>query len=115
MQYVDAKKKVMLYTTKKNGDGQLEKEPSFMYGRILHFDYEDMDSENLLVMIDCLRGVRKVFLSEDRLVKESRGPESFRKDLETTTSNCHIETIYLGPCNSKGTFSISGQGPEKEI
>ena len=84
MQYVDSKKKVMLYTAKKKGDGQLEKEPSFMYGRILRFDYEDMDSESILVMIDCARGVRKVFLSEDRLVKESCGPETFRKDLESS-------------------------------
>ena len=84
----------MLYTAKKKGDSQLEKEPSFMYGRILHFDYEDMDSESILVMIDCARGVRKVFLSEDRLVKESCGPESFRKDLESS-QNLWLTTIGL--------------------
>ena len=35
MQYVDSKKKVVLYTAKKKGDGQLERDTTFMYGRIL--------------------------------------------------------------------------------
>ena len=55
-----------------------------MYGRILHLDYEDSDSVNILVMIDCSKGVRKVYLSEDRLVKKSCGPESFKLDLESS-------------------------------
>ena len=84
MQYVDSKKKVVLYTTKKKGEGQLGKETPFMYGRILRFDYEDADSANILVMIECSKGVRKVFLSEDLLVKESCGPEAFKKDLESS-------------------------------
>ena len=74
----------MLYTTKKKGDGQLEKETGFMYGRILRFDYEDIDSVNILVITDCSRGVRKVYLAKDRLVKKCCGPESFRKDLESS-------------------------------
>ena len=37
MQYVDSKKKVVLYTAKKKGNGQLEKDIAFMYGRILRF------------------------------------------------------------------------------
>ena len=84
MQYVDSKKKVVLYTTKKKGEGQLENETAFMYGCILRFDYEDLDSANILVMIECSKGVRKVYLSEDRLVKESCGPESFKKDLQSS-------------------------------
>ena len=42
MQYVDSKKKVVLYTAKRKCDGQLEKETGFMYGRILRFDYENI-------------------------------------------------------------------------
>ena len=34
MQYVDLKKKVMLYTTKKKGDDHLEKDTPFMYRHI---------------------------------------------------------------------------------
>ena len=83
-QYVDSKKKVMLYTTKKKGDGHLEKDTPFMYGCILRFDYEDSDSINILVMIDCSKGVRKVYLSEDWLVKKCCGPESFKLDLESS-------------------------------
>ena len=84
MQYVDSKKKVVLYTAKKKGEGQLGKETPFMYGRILRFDYEDADSANILVMIECSKGVRKVFLSEDLLVKESCGPEVFKKALDNS-------------------------------
>ena len=74
----------MLYSAKKKGDDQLQKDTTFMYGRILRFDYEDEDSTNIVVMIDCAKGVHKVVLSEDRLVKESRGPESFQKNLESS-------------------------------
>ena len=84
MQYVDAKKKVVLYSAKKKGNCQLQKDTTFMYGLILRFDYEDEDSTNIVVMIDCTKGVRKVVLFEDRLVKESRGPESFQKNLESS-------------------------------
>ena len=84
MQYMSQKKKVVLYTARKKGNDQLDKETPFMYGRILRFDYEDEDSTNILVMIDCARGVRKVYLSEDLLLKESCGPESFRKDLQSS-------------------------------
>ena len=83
MQYVDTKKKVVLYTAKKKGDG-LERDTTFMYGHVLRLDYEDSNSVNLLAMIDCSKGVRKVFLSEDRLVKKSCGPETFKIDLENS-------------------------------
>ena len=33
-------------------------------------------------MIDCSKGVHKVFLSEDHLVKKSCGPETFKIDLK---------------------------------
>ena len=84
MQYVDTKKKVVLYTAKKKGDGQLERDTTFMYGRILRLDYEDSDSVNLLAMIDYSKGLHKVYLSEDLLVKKSCGPETFKIDLDNS-------------------------------
>ena len=83
MQYVDSKKKVVFYTAKKKGDGQLDKDKPFMYDRILRIDYEDSNSLNILVMIDCSKGVRKLLLSEDQIVKKFCGPEPFKLDLET--------------------------------
>ena len=61
----------------------LKKDTTFMFGRILRLDYEDSDSVNILVMIDYSEGVRKVYLSKDRLVKKSCGPKSFKLDLES--------------------------------
>ena len=52
-----------------------------MYGCILRLDNEDSNSLNLIMMVDCSKRVRKMFLSEDRLVKESCGPESFKLTL----------------------------------
>ena len=45
---------------------------------------EDSDSVNILVMIDCSKGVRKVYRSGDRLVKKSCGPESIKLNLESS-------------------------------
>ena len=96
----------MLYTAKKKGEGQLEKDSTFMCGPILCLDYEDFDSLNILVMIDCSKGVRKVYLSEDRLVKKSCGPESFKLDLESSKNlivtlrryiQCHISPRDASP------------------
>ena len=84
MQYVDSKKKVVLYTAKKKGDGQLERDTTFMYGCIVRPDYEDSDSVNLLAMIDCSKDVDKVYMLEDRLVKKFCGPETFKIDLENS-------------------------------
>ena len=62
----------------------LKKDTTFMFGRILRLDYEDSDSVNILVMIDYSEGVRKVYLSEDRLVNKSCGLESFKLDLDSS-------------------------------
>ena len=40
MQLVELKKTVVLYTSKKKGDDQLEKDTAFMYGPILLLEYE---------------------------------------------------------------------------
>ena len=84
MQYVDLKKKVLLLTVKKKGEGQLNKERPFSYGRMLCFDYKDLDSLNLIILVDCSKGVQKMFLFEDQLVKDSSDPESFKVAIKTS-------------------------------
>ena len=106
MQYVDSKKKVVLYTAKKKGDNQLEKDTTFMYGRILRLDYEDSDSVNILVMIDCSKGVRKVYLSENRLVNKSCGVEYFKLHLESS----QILIVTLRPY-IQGHISLGNSSP----
>ena len=77
-------KKVVLLTAKKKGVGQLNKERPFKYGKILRLDYEYPDSLDLIVLVDCSKGVRKMILSKDRLVKDSCGPESFKVPIKTS-------------------------------
>ena len=55
-----------------------------MYGCILRLDYEDPDSLNFIVMVDYSKGVHKMFLFEDRIIKDSCGPEYFKLSLETS-------------------------------
>ena len=92
MQYVDSSKKVVLITARNKGPGQLVKErPPFGYGRILKLDYEEPDSDNLVILIECTKGLRKVWVNENLFVKESCGPESFRLAIEQ--SNNLITTL----------------------
>ena len=58
----------------------------FSYGKILRLDYEDPDSTNMIVLGNCSKGVRKIIVSEDYLMKDSWGPESFHNDIETSTN-----------------------------
>ena len=116
MQYVDTKKKVVLYMAKKKGDGELERQTPFMYGRILRLDYEDVDSVNLLAMIYSSKGVRKVFLSEDRLVKKCCGPETFKIDLEDSLNLIVTLRPYIQGHKSLRDGSPSpAKGPKKSV
>ena len=71
MQYVDSNKKVVLLTTRDKGRGQLTKDRPFSYDRILRLDYEDPNSENLVLLVECSKGVPKMWMCEDLLVKDS--------------------------------------------
>ena len=84
MQYIDSNKSVVLVTARNKGHGQLGKERPFIYGRLLRLDYEDPDSSTLILHVNCSQEVRKMYVSEDRLVKEACGPESFRFAFEST-------------------------------
>ena len=75
MHSVDSNKKVVLLTSRNKGQGQLAKDRPFNYDWILRLDYEDPDSENLLLLVECSKGVRKMWVCEDLLVKDSCGPE----------------------------------------
>ena len=85
-----------------------------MYGRILRLDYEDFDSVNILVMIDCSKGVHKVYLSEDWLVKKSCGPESFKLDLESSQNLIVTLRPYIqGHKNLRDASSSPVKAPKK--
>ena len=86
MQYVDSNKKVVLLITRNKGRGQLTKDRPFSYGRILRLDYEDPDFENLVLLVECSKGVRKMWVSEDLLVKDSCGPKSFQQEIAITNN-----------------------------
>ena len=58
MPYVDSNKvEAVLLTTQNKGCGKLEKEQPFGFGRILRLDYEDPSSQNLILLVDCSKGV----------------------------------------------------------
>ena len=49
LQYIDSKKKLVLLVTRLEGRGMLGQDQPFSYGKILRLDYEDADSNNLIV------------------------------------------------------------------
>ena len=84
MQYIDSNKRVVLLNARNKDHDQLAKDHPFSYARLLFLDYEDPDSKSLILLVDCSKGVRKMYVSEDQLVKESRGLKSFKFAIETT-------------------------------
>ena len=61
----------MLLIARNKGHCELAKDRPLSYVRLLHLDYEDLDSNNLTLLVDCSKGVRKMYVSDDRLVKDS--------------------------------------------
>ena len=77
--------------TRNKGHGQFTKEHPFCYGRVLQLDNEDLKSLNLILLVDSSKGVRKTYVSEDRVIKDSCGLESFKVTIEG--SNNFITTL----------------------
>ena len=115
MQYIDSNKKVVLVTARNKGSGQIGKERPFMYGRLLRLDYEDPDSTSLILLVDCSKGVRKLYVSEDRLIKDACGPESFRFAIESTDNLITTLRTYIqGHINMReASWSPQKQAPRK--
>ena len=71
LQYVNSKKKVVLLVTPLAGRGMLAQDRSFSHGKILRLDYEDPKSINLIVLVNCSKGVHKMIIFEEYLLKDS--------------------------------------------
>ena len=80
MLYLNSNKIVVLVTARNKGHGQLPKARLFSYGRLFRLDKEDSDSSTLILLVDCSKGVRKMYVSEEWLVKESCWSELFKFD-----------------------------------
>ena len=116
MQYVDSKKKVVLLVTRMAGRGILAQERPFAYGKILRLDYEDEDTTNLIVLVNCTKGVRKMLVSEDYLLKDSCGPESFRNAIETGSNLITTLRPYIqGHVNLKAASLSPIKAPTKKV
>ena len=53
---------------------------------MLRLDYGDLDSENLVLLVECSKGVQIMWVSENLLVKDSCDPESFRQEIPFTNN-----------------------------
>ena len=69
-------------------------------------DYEDLDSENLVLLVECSKGVRKMWVLEDLLVKDSCGPESFRQEIAFTNNLIKSLRPYI-----QGHISLKERSP----
>ena len=77
----------------------------------MRLDYEDPDSQNLIILVDYSKGVRKMFVSKDYLVKDSCGQESFKIAIETT--NKVLITILRSYIQGHVTLKKASPSPIK--
>ena len=120
MQYIDSNKNLVSVTAWNKGYGQIAKERPFMYGRLLQLDYEDPDFLTLILLVDCSKGVHKMYVSEDFLVKEACEPrkvlpESLRFTIESTDNLITTLQPYIqGHINMReASWSQQKQAPRK--
>ena len=114
MQYVDSNKKVVLVTTRNKGSGQIGKECPFMYGRLLRLDYEDPNSTSLILLVDCSKGIPKMYVSEDHLVKDACGPESFRFAIESSDNLITTLHPYIQGHKYERSLTVTTKTSTKE-
>ena len=62
MKYIEFNKKIVLLIAWNKEHGQLEKDRPISYGRLLHLDYEEPDSNNLILFLDGSKGVQKMYV-----------------------------------------------------
>ena len=62
LQYIDSKKNLVVLVTRLEGRGMLAQDRPFNYGKNLRLDYKDAYSNNLIVLVGCTKGVRKMIV-----------------------------------------------------
>ena len=85
IQYIDSSKRVVMLAARNKGHDQLAKDRPFSYGRLLHLDYEDPDSNMLILLVDCSRGFERCMFGKISWSKSRVGlnPSSLQLKLLT--------------------------------
>ena len=74
---------MFLIFSKTEGKGKLELGKTFTYGKIRNLEYEDSDSNTLVLDVESSGGNRRVRVDEGNLVADCFHPKILRKDLQT--------------------------------
>ncbi|KAH6555676.1 hypothetical protein KP509_1Z236600 [Ceratopteris richardii] len=79
LQYVEENNVVLLVFAGAYGRGKITTTQGFQYGLVYKLDYEDEDSDNLLFLVETLKGLRNVICKMDFLCPECCVPAGFAK------------------------------------
>ena len=116
LQYVSSSKKLVLIVARSAGPGKLAQGRTFSYGRVLRVDYEDPDSMNMILLVDCSKGVRKIFVLEDNLVKANCGPQVLREAIEASKNLIPTLRPYInGHVSFRDEPTSPPKAPPKKI
>ena len=74
---------LLLIMAKSERKGKLEKGKMFTYGRMRNVDYEDSQSNNLILDVQSTAGKRWVVVDETNVVEYCYTPKVLRKDIQT--------------------------------
>ena len=74
---------LLLIMAKSEGKGKLEQGKMFTYGRMRNVDYEDSESNNLILDVQTTAGKRRVVVDETNLVVDYCTWKVLRNDIKT--------------------------------
>ena len=116
LQYVDSSKKFIFIVARSVGSGKITEGRTFSYVRVLRVDYEDPDSMNMILLVDCSKGVRKIYVLEDNLVKVNCGKEVLREVIEASTNLVPTLRPYIsGHVSLSEELPSPAKAPPKKI
>ena len=84
--YSEENEVLLLIMAKSEGKGKLEQGKMFTYGSMWNVDYEDRESNNLILDVQSAASKRRVVVDETNLVVDYCTPKVLRKDIQTKNS-----------------------------
>ena len=101
---------LLLIMAKSEGKGKLEQGKMFTYGRMRNVDYEDSESNNLILDVQTTAGKRRVVVDENNLVVDCCTPKVLRNDIKTKNNLI----VALRPYLSGELMVAQAETPKKK-
>ena len=97
-----SKETVVLLLGRDMGEGVLRAGHTFSYGKFLGIDYEDEDSQNVIIRVSTLKGERSLHLSKSGLVLASCEPTEHQHVLSKMDNMITSLLLFISRMTSFG-------------